>query len=102
MSIRDSPLTAELGHELKAKALTNAYAKGRNGLLPWREVRELQQVDLPEIPEDQKLAIVGLELADGGMRYVAGYPNFQVITKWNNSNRYAMAVIELAAKLKEK
>ncbi|MDA8418484.1 MAG: lytic murein transglycosylase [Desulfobacteraceae bacterium] len=97
-----APLTAELGHELKAKALTDAYAKGRNGLLTWQEIRKLQQVDLPEVPEGQKLAIVGLELEDGGMRYVAGYPNFQVITKWNNSNRYAMAVIELAAKLKEK
>ncbi|MHB8149855.1 MAG: lytic murein transglycosylase [Desulfobulbia bacterium] len=35
------------------------------------------------------------------MRYVAGYPNFQAITKWNNSNRYAMVAVELAEKLKE-
>jgi len=27
---------------------------------------------------------------------VAGYPNFQAITEWNHSNRYAMAVTELA------
>ena len=33
------------------------------------------------------------------MRYVAGYPNFQAITAWNHSNRYAMAVTELAEKL---
>jgi membrane-bound lytic murein transglycosylase B len=35
------------------------------------------------------------------MRYVAGYPNFQAITKWNNSNRYAMAVTELAERFRE-
>ena len=95
-----APLTAELGRELKAQRLTDAFAKGRTGLVPWTEVKRLQQVSLPALPGDQKLIIVGLELADGGTRYVAGYPNFQAITKWNNSNRYAMAVTELAARLK--
>lgn len=37
----------------------------------------------------------------GDMRYVAAYPNFQAITAWNNSNRYAMAVCELATALKQ-
>jgi membrane-bound lytic murein transglycosylase B len=32
---------------------------------------------------------------------VAGYPNFQAITKWNNSNRYAMVAAELAEKFRE-
>ena len=39
-----------------------------------------------------------LENKDDTLRYIAGYPNFQAITKWNNSNRYAMAVTELAAR----
>ncbi len=99
-----APVTAELGRDLKDQRLTEAFAKGRGALLPWTEVKRLQQVPLPSpgAPGDQKLSIVGLELADGGMRYVAGYPNFQAITKWNNSNRYAMAVTELAAELKAK
>lgn len=96
-----APITAELGSELKDQRLTTAFSTGRKGLLPWDEVGTLQQISIPQQPGDGKLSIVGLELKDGGMRYVAGYPNFQAITKWNNSNRYAMAVTELAAKLKE-
>ena len=96
-----APVTAELGRDLKDRRLVEAFTKGRSALLPWAEVKELQQLPLPGLPGDQKLSIVGLELADGGMRYVAGYPNFQAITKWNNSNRYAMAVTELAARFME-
>ena len=55
---------------------------------------------MPATPKNKKVTIVGLELNEKDMRYVAGYPNFQAITKWNNSNRYAMAVTELAEKLK--
>lgn len=95
-----APIYWELGNELKDDKLIAAYNKGRKGLLPWKEVAALQKVKLSASPDDKDLTIVGLELADGGMRYVAGYPNFQAITKWNNSNRYAMAVTELAEKLK--
>ncbi len=89
----------ELGPDLKGDVLTKAYEKGRRGFVPPAEVAAIQGMELPPSPEDKKLTIVGLELKGGGMRYVAGYPNFQAITKWNNSNRYAMAVSELAAKL---
>jgi membrane-bound lytic murein transglycosylase B len=93
-------MTVELGTVLKDQRLTEAYVKGRTALLPWPEVKQLQQPTGPAIADDKKVSIVGLELEDGGTRYVAGSPNFQAITKWNNSNRYAMAVTELAAKLK--
>lgn len=98
--VQGAPVTAELGMTLKDQRLTDAYVKGRRALLPWRDVKDLQQVSIPEAPDDKKVSIVGLELEGGGTRYVAGYPNFQAITKWNNSNRYAMAVTELAAKFK--
>jgi len=94
-----APIFRELGGTLKDERLAEAYRKGRNGLIPWQEVRRLQQVNLPMPPEGRDLTVVGLELDGGGMRYVAGYPNLQAITKWNNSNRYAMAVAELAALL---
>jgi membrane-bound lytic murein transglycosylase B len=61
----------------------------------------IQNVTIPPAPEDREVTIVGLELENGAMRYLAGYPNFQAITRWNNSNRYAMAVIELAARFKD-
>ena len=97
-----APVYVELGHELKDRRLLAAYHQGRRAKLPWREVARLQGVDLPPAPGSGKVIIVGLELAPsrgGGLRFVAGYPNFQAITEWNHSNRYAMAVSELAQAL---
>ncbi len=89
----------ELGRKLKSKELEAAYKKGRKGFVPLADVAKTQGMSLPPSQENKKLTIVGLELKNGGMRYVAGYPNFQAITAWNHSNRYAMAVTELAEKL---
>ncbi len=36
----------------------------------------------------------------GGLRFFAGYPNFQAITEYNHSNKYAMAVSEMAEMFK--
>lgn len=96
-----APVYWELGLELRDERLTEAYKVGRRGLVPWQEVQQAQGIALVPPPGNKPLTIVGLELEDGGMRYVAGYPNFQAITKWNNSNRYAMAVTELAEKFRE-
>jgi membrane-bound lytic murein transglycosylase B len=97
-----APIYVEIGSSLRDERLTTAHAKGRKGLVSWREVMATQKVDLPKPPGERQLTIVGLELNDrGGMRYLAGYPNFQAITRWNNSNRYAMAVTELAERLKD-
>lgn len=91
-----APIYWELGNKLKKAKLEEAYKKGRKGLVPWQVVKKIQGVDMQPSPGNKGVTIVGLELENGGMRYVAGYPNFQAITKWNNSNRYAMAVTELA------
>ncbi|WP_457573170.1 lytic murein transglycosylase [Desulfolithobacter sp.] len=100
----DAPVYAELGPELKSQKLLSAYLKGRKAKLPLEEVEKLQQLDLPPCPGKCRVTIVGLELPPDNtntMRYVAGYPNFQAITAWNHSNRYAMAVTELAEALKK-
>jgi membrane-bound lytic murein transglycosylase B len=96
-----APVYHELGPELKGAKLEKAYAQGRKGFVSRAAVEKIQDLDLPPSPENKELTIVGLELRDGGMRYVAGYPNFQAITKWNNSNRYAMVAAELAEKFRE-
>jgi len=96
-----APIYREIGKKLKGEKLEKAYAQGRKGFVSRAEVKRIQDVDLPQSPENKELTIVGLELRGGCMRYVAGYPNFQAITKWNNSNRYAMVIAELAEKLKE-
>ncbi|MFZ5774244.1 MAG: lytic murein transglycosylase [Thermodesulfobacteriota bacterium] len=94
------PVYRELGTELRSERLAQVYAQGRKGLMEWEEVARLQGIDLPAPQQGKPLTVVGLELPDGGMRYIAGYPNFQAITKWNNSNRYAMVVAELAERIK--
>ena len=95
-----APVYWELGNELKEPRLEEAYKKGRKGLVPWKMVKEAQNVEMIPPPKNKDVTIVGLELKGGRMRYVAGYPNFQAINKWNHSNRYAMAVTELAEKFK--
>ena len=95
-----APIYQELGDTLKDARLIAAHKKGRKGLVSWRTVAKVQGVKLPKPPKDKKVTIVGLERKDDTLRYVAGYPNFQAITAWNHSNRYAMAVTELAARLK--
>ncbi len=99
--VYQAPVYRELGGRLHSEKLRKAYEKGRKGFVDVSEAAEAQKIKLPPAPGNKKVTIVGLELKNGGMRYVAGYPNFQAITAWNNSNRYAMAVTELAEKLKE-
>lgn len=95
--VNDAPLYAEIGSDLKGTDLTKAYKKGRKGRVSLARVEAVQGLKLPMSPANKDLSIVGLELDEkGDMRYVAGYPNFQAITAWNHSNRYAMAVSELS------
>jgi membrane-bound lytic murein transglycosylase B len=98
----DAPVYVDIGSELRSEKLVQANRTGRKALVNWHEVAAAQGLVLPPPPLDQGLTIVGLEvhpMEGGGFRYVAGYPNFQAITAWNNSNRYAMAVSELAEAL---
>ena len=100
--VLDDPLYVELGERLMDQSLVSAHLKGRKGKMSWDAVSRAQGLPLPEPANGRHLTIVGLERDEklgGGLRYVAGYPNFQAITKWNNSNRYAMAVSELAEAL---
>lgn len=97
--VLNAPVYAELGYELHDRRLLAAKLQGRKGRVPVETVRAAQHLALPPSPENKPLSIVGLELAPDAahpIRYVAGYPNFQAITAWNHSNRYAMAVSELA------
>lgn len=93
----------DIGRELKSEKLLKAKLKGRKGRIDWQSITKVQKVTLPAPAQNKKLSIVALEQnprEGGGTRFVAGYPNFQAITEWNHSNRYAMAVTELAEKFK--
>lgn len=95
----NTPYYVDIGSSLKGKAVQEAYKTGRKGLLDYYTVEQEQNIAL-SVPEGNKaVTIVGLEIdpkKGGGKRFVAGYPNFQTITQWNHSNRYAMVVSELA------
>lgn len=99
----DAPVYAEIGGTLNSEVLTAAYNTGRKGLVDWQMLAETQRIILPKPPRESQLTIVGLELPPqegGGMRFVAGYPNFQAITEYNHSDKYAMAISEIAEAIK--
>ncbi len=52
------------------------------------------------IPGDQPLALIRLQQKDG-VDYWAGLKNFYVITRYNHSELYAMAVYQLSQKIKQ-
>ncbi len=99
----NAPTYKDIGKELKSQQLISANLKGRKkGLVDYKSISKIQGVVLPPPSAHDKLAIIGLELSPkqgGGVRYIAAYPNFGVITRYNNSNKYAMAVTELAEAL---
>ncbi|MDR2549724.1 MAG: lytic murein transglycosylase [Desulfobulbus sp.] len=97
--VLDTPLYADLGYRLNDPQLIAAVDKGRSARLALDLVRQSQNLELPPSPQDRPVTIISLDLEPGGpypKRYVAGYPNFQAITAWNRSNRYAMVICELA------
>lgn len=55
----------------------------------------------PALEHKGPLALVELQNGDAEPQYVAGTENFYVITRYNWSSYYAMAVIELAREVKE-
>lgn len=90
---------ADIGDELKSPALVDVYRKGKEGTISWEELAKTQNIPLDIPPNGQELSIIGLERSPfegGGYRYVAVYPNFAAIKRYNNSNKYAMAVSEMA------
>ncbi|MFG6667438.1 lytic murein transglycosylase B [Halomonas sp. HNIBRBA4712] len=60
------------------------------------EASEAGLVSLEPLAPERKVVPLALELADGQTRYGLGEYNFYVITRYNHSHLYAMAVVELA------
>ncbi|MFM1989541.1 MAG: Membrane-bound lytic murein transglycosylase precursor [Pseudomonadota bacterium] len=62
---------------------------------------ELGVTSPQEIPADRRLYLVDLPNGDDSTHYVLGAQNFWVVTRYNRSFFYAMAVIDLARALRE-
>ncbi len=100
----NTPLYADLGNQLLSELLVQTYNEGRTARIDLQQVSALQNLPLPPSPNNGQLSIIGLEQAPedgGGMRFVAGYPNMQAINEYNHSNKYAMAVSEMAEAFKK-
>lgn len=97
--VLNKPIYAEIGNELRDPRLVTAFEGGRKARVSWELVHETQEKNILPAYGKEQISVVGLELAPPAqpdMRYVIGYDNFIAITEWNHSNRYAMAVTELA------
>ena len=74
------------------------------GILPQRRPQEMTAlgVEIPAEAPDAPAALIDLITPDAPTEYWLGYQNFYVITRYNRSSFYAMAVYQFAQTLKER
>lgn len=72
------------------------------GILPQRRPADMAAlgVDIPADAPDAHAALIDLVTPDAPTEYWLGYQNFYVITRYNRSSFYAMAVFQFAQTLK--
>jgi membrane-bound lytic murein transglycosylase B len=90
--------SASVVDELRAKPAIEAGIPPKLGAL---ELAELGVTSAQEIPVGEKLSLIDLPNGDDSTHYVLGATNFWVVTRYNRSYFYAMAVIDLAKALRE-
>lgn len=73
------------------------------GILPQRSPREMRDfgVEVPAGAPEAPAALIDLVTPDSPTEYWLGYRNFYVITRYNRSSFYAMAVFQFAEALKQ-
>jgi membrane-bound lytic murein transglycosylase B len=89
---------ATVADETRARPAVDAGIPPKLGV---PELADLGVTSPDEIPADERLALIDLPNADDATHYVLGGNNFWVITRYNRSYFYAMAVIDLARALRE-
>ncbi|MEI7445944.1 MAG: lytic murein transglycosylase B [Burkholderiales bacterium] len=97
---RDGPthFAAAVEDEIRAKP---AIDGGSPPAMTALALAELGVTSPQEIPADRRLYLVDLPNGDDTTHYVLGANNFWVVTRYNRSFFYAMAVIDLARALKD-
>ena len=96
---KGKPVTARV---TSVPADTDSYVKA--GLKPKFRLGELRKSGLKldaQLPDDLEMALIRL-ITDKGPEYWAGFQNFYVITRYNHSEMYAMAVYQLGERIREK
>jgi len=73
----------------------------KSGMRDWKKLKEIRK-DLPALPsywkDDDRVSLIEMDTKTGRRTALIHY-NFYVITRWNHSYNYAMAITELAAML---
>lgn len=80
----------------------NYAALADEGLKPERSLREFERQGVSvsgDAPADQPAALLEFE-GEAGMEYWLGFQNFYVITRYNRSPLYAMAVYQLSNEIR--
>lgn len=90
--------SATVVDEVRAKPAVEAGIPPKLGAL---ELAEVGVTSPQEIPVGEKLSLIDLPNGDDTTHYVLGATNFWVVTRYNRSYFYAMAVIDLARALRE-
>ena len=74
-----------------------------NSFKPLLQMADAQQLglDVGLIQED-KFALFSFKTSEDNLQHWAGYQNFYVITRYNHSRRYSLAVYQLSQELKQK
>ncbi len=79
-----------------------AVGRGRKGLKPKHSIASLQQAGISvgaKLPPEQNATLIYLQGKQGD-EYWLGLKNFYVITRYNHSSMYAMAVHQLSGMIK--
>jgi membrane-bound lytic murein transglycosylase B len=73
------------------------------GILPQRRPQEMMDfgVEIPADAPDAPAALIDLVTPEAATEYWLGYQNFYVITRYNRSSFYAMAVFQFSQALRE-
>lgn len=97
---REQPVVAKV-HLSEGVALNGLVNRK---LKPKHTVQQLNQAGvrlIGEFDKDVRASLVELDQANGGKEHRATFPNFYVITRYNQSIHYAMAVYELSVVLEK-
>lgn len=94
----DGPVAVKVGADETA-----AQPLVEEGILPRRSPQAMVAfgVEIPADAPDAPAALIDLVTPDAPTEYWLGYQNFYVITRYNRSSFYAMAVFQFAQALKE-
>ncbi len=94
----DAPITERV--DLEGAQLDKLLNKK---LTPWLSLTDLSHYGITSHdfrPQEDTFSLIGMQAKEGHIDVWAGYHNFYVISRYNHSRRYAMAVYQLSREIR--